>query len=114
MVSCGKEVEVSIGEFPSKEAGLRAAIPRLASELDRCPKAEKYRVIWMGPDSDGSTRVNRRALLYLKNFKKLGYEHDVESGISGEPYIVDGAAIKAVAKKGGTLQDFSDYGVNSK
>jgi hypothetical protein len=114
MLICPSEVRVSIGEFPSKEAGLRAAIVTLAYELDRCPNAETYRIIWRGPNSEGSPHVGRRALLYLQEFKKLGYEHDILSGIDGEPYIVNQAAIKAVAEEGGTLQDFSNYDLNSK
>jgi hypothetical protein len=53
--------------------------------------------------------VDDRALLYEPGRKRLGYEHDVQSGISGKAYIVEMAAIKEVAKKGGSLEDFSEY-----
>lgn len=102
-------MEVFIGEFDSKDAALRAAIRRLAVEVDRCPDAEEYHIVWVGPDPDQNQRVDRRALWYFRRPKTLGYEHDVSSGIAGRNYIVDDAAIKAVAEKGGALEDFAEY-----
>ena len=101
-------VSVHIGKFDSKDAGLRAAIPELAREIRMCPWSKEYRVIWEGPDPEDQT-VRMRALLYNRKWKSFGYEHDVFSGISGQIYKVDEAAIKAVAEKGGTLEDFAAY-----
>jgi hypothetical protein len=105
---CPKEVNVYIGEFPSRDAGLRAAIKRLPQEIDRCPGAEGYRVMWRGPDPEDG-RVDREALLYFRRPRALGFEHDVYSGISGRAYVVDEVDIRVVAEKGGTLEDFAEY-----
>src|ERR1051325_2280267 len=104
---CPKEVSISIGEFDSKDKGLSASIPRLAAEIRRWPEAEMYRVIWVGPETDPDHRgVDRRATFYSRASKRIGYEADVNSGSVGRTYIVDEAAIIAVAEKGGTLEDF--------
>jgi hypothetical protein len=113
MLRCPKEVTVSIGEFPSMNAGLRAAVRRLPVEIDRCPAALGYRMMWISPDSENE-RVDRQALLYFRGPRWLGYERDVFSGISGRKYVVDEAAIRAVAEKGGTLEDFAEYDQLSK
>ena len=106
---CPSEMTVSIGKFESKDAGLRASIKVLADEVNRCPKSTDYHIIWVGPDPDENQRVDRRGLWYLRRSEWIGYEHDVNSGISGRKYIVDDEAIKAVAGKGGTLEDFAQY-----
>lgn len=101
-------VSVHIGKFDSKEAGLRAAIPELVREMKVCPWSETYRVIWDGPDPEEQS-VRGRSLLYNRKRKRLGYEQDLHSGISGKVYLVDEAAIKTVAEQGGTLEDFAAY-----
>jgi len=106
---CPEEVNASIGVFDSKEEGLRASIPKLAAEIHECPDAELYRIMWKGPDPDENQRVDQRALLYDKPRKRLGYEHDVGSGIAGRAWIVDRSAIQAVAQKGGVFEDFAAY-----
>jgi hypothetical protein len=112
---CGRpgEVWVEIGEFQSKDAGMRAAVKRLAVEIQENPNAERYRIVWTGPfsdeDDDARQSIDRRALVYCLPVKWLGYEHDVDSGIAGRKYIVDRADIKAVAEKGGSLEDFDEY-----
>ncbi|HXG91108.1 MAG TPA: hypothetical protein VNN73_01910 [Blastocatellia bacterium] len=98
-----------IGEFASKDDCMRAAIRKLAVEIQRCPEAEMYHIVWISPDPDENQRVDRRAVLYERGRKEIGYEHDVFSGISGKAYTVDDAAIQAVAERGGTLYDFSAY-----
>ncbi len=108
-LGCSGEIYKTIGNFESKDAGLRAAIPRLAGEIQRCPEAELYRIVWLSPNEEGSQHVDRRALLYTRKAKAIGYEHDVFSGIAGKAYIVDEAAIRAVAARKGTLEDFSEY-----
>jgi hypothetical protein len=101
---------VTIGVYESPGAGLRAAIRVLAKELCDCPFENRiYRIVWKGPDPDEGQRIEDHALLYDSKWKKLGYESDIGSGISGKAYTVDAAAIKAVAEKGGTLEDFSKY-----
>jgi hypothetical protein len=102
------EASDSIGEYESIDPALRASIPKLASLLRVCPCSNKYRIVWKGQDPEDQ-RVAFRALLYNRKWKTLGYEYDVYSGISGKVYIVDEAAIRAVAEKGGTLEDFEGY-----
>jgi hypothetical protein len=110
---CAREHTISIGEFSSKSVALRAAMPKLAAEIDRCPRAEVYRIMWEGTEaSEGS--LNRHSLLYDRIYKRLGYEDDLESGISGKAYVVDDASIRAVAQRGGTLDDFDDLSSKSK
>ena len=64
-------------------------------------------------DDDASARqsIDRRSLLYSgpKPAKWLGYEFDVFSGTIGRRYLVDRAAIEAVAAKDRTLEDFDEY-----
>jgi hypothetical protein len=94
---------------------MRAAIKRLVVETERCPNAQLYRIVWVGPmsnvDTDGRQTIDRQSLLYSgpEPAKWLGYEHDVLSGTSGRTYLVDRAAIEAVAAKDGTLEDFDQY-----
>jgi hypothetical protein len=110
VLKCPDEVYVTIGKFESKDAGLRAAIPILAAEIRKCPDAELYRVVWLGPGSSNYPEaVDRRALLYIQRSKALGYEPDVFSMFPEKPYIVDGTAIDAVAEILGGLEEFSKY-----
>ena len=109
LLRCPDEIYKTIGNFGSKEAALRAAVPKLAAEIHKCPRAELYRIVWIGPDPDENQRIDRRALLYDKERNRLGYEPDVFSGIAGRVYIVNEAAINEVAEKGGTLEDFTEY-----
>jgi hypothetical protein len=107
---CPPDVAVVIGEFNSKDSGLRASIPKLASEIARCPEAQVYRIIWVGPEPDPSALgVDRRSTFYSRASKTIGYEADVYSGSFGKTYTADDAAIREVAEKGGTLEDFKDY-----
>jgi hypothetical protein len=103
LLRCPSEIYTTIGNFESREAGLREAVPKLATEIHRCPEAELYRIVWIGPDP------NRHALLYDAKRNRLGYEDDVLSGIAGKTYIVDKAAINKVAERRETLEDFSEY-----
>ena len=109
LLMCPSEVEVTVGKFSTKEEGVRAAIQRLSSEIKRCPEAERYRIMWIGPVTPGYQGAIMQSFLYIRNSKALGYEHDAYSGISEEPYVVDDAAIRAVADKGGRLEDFLEY-----
>jgi hypothetical protein len=82
---CPSEVDITIGEFDSKDAGMRSSIKKLAAEIHRCPEAKIYRIIWSSPSPEKVT-PDRRAVLYDRERKRLGYEHDVFSGIAGKPY----------------------------
>lgn len=104
---CPREIDLSIGAVESKEAGLRAAIQRLAAEIQLCPQAEIYRITWSNPTPYEQSAYG--ALIFHRPAGALGYEHDTYSGISGLRYIVDDAAIKTVAEQGGTLEDFARY-----
>lgn len=104
---CPKEISTRIGEFDSKDSGLRASIAKLAVEIDRCPHAELYRVIWIGPGEQGE-RLQRSTVYYREN-SSIGYEADAFSGTSETGFVIDDAAIRTVAGTGGTLEDFADY-----
>jgi|GEM_PF-2734933 len=104
---CLRDETTSIGEFSSKSIAVRAAIPKLAAEIDRCPRAEVYRIKWEGPgDYEGGP--NRHSVLYDRMYKRIGYEDDFLSGMSGKAYEADDAAIRALAQRGGTLEDFHE------
>ena len=105
--SCAEELAEHIGEFDSKEAGVRSAIPKMAAEISRCPNAKSYRVMWVGPGNYGGK--NRHAVLYETRGNRIGYEDDFLSGFSDETYVVDDTAIRAIAEKGGTLEEFAQY-----
>lgn len=107
---CPTEIDINIGRFDTADAGLRASIPELASAVQRCPKTELYRIIWIGPGENGEP-LQRSTLYYRKN-SAIGHEQDAFSGASERGYIVDDAAIQAVANKGGTLSDFAEYDKN--
>jgi len=65
--NCRDEMTEHIGSFDSKEAGVRAAIPKLAIEISRCPNAEVYRVMWVGP---GNYPGNyRHAIMYSEGIR---------------------------------------------
>lgn len=107
---CAEEMTEFTGEFDSKEAGVRAAIPKLAAETRRCPEAETYRIIFVAPDTDPWHKgIDRRSLFYHRPSMTIGYEADVFSGYVGKTYVVDDAAIQSVARKNGTLEDFAEY-----
>jgi hypothetical protein len=78
-----------------------------------CPWSEAYRISWRGPDPEDQI-IWYRALYYDRRSKWLGYEHDSFSGTTGKTYRADEVAIRAVAEKGGTLEDFSAYDQNKK
>jgi|SRR5882724_980625 len=94
-----------LAEFGSKEVGLRASIPKLSDQLDRCPDAEIFRVMWVGPGNNQGG-PDRHALLYDRKHNQIGYEDDSLSGFSEETYYADDNAIRAVAEKSGSLDDF--------
>jgi len=100
---CGSELKTDIGNFESKEAGMRSSIRKLATEIRRCPGARLYRVIWHGPYEGGDQSMREQAILYDREHKRLGYEQDIYSGIAGKAYIVDAEAIDKVAQSGGSL-----------
>jgi len=102
---CPTEMSVNIGWFDTADAGMRASIPELASAVQRCPKTELYRIIWIGPGENGEPL--QRSTLYYRKSSAVAYEQDAFSGASERGYIVDDAAIQAVANKGGTLSDFA-------
>ncbi|HET8669620.1 MAG TPA: hypothetical protein VFM05_03050 [Candidatus Saccharimonadales bacterium] len=107
MPYCSEKQTVYIGNFGSKEAGVRAAIPKLAAEIARCPDANVYRVMWEGP---GNYQGNyRHSVLYERRDNRIGYEDDFLSSFSDQSYVVDDAAIHAVAVEGGMLEDFARY-----
>lgn len=107
MPYCSEKQTVYIGNFDSKQAGVRASIPRLAAEIAKCPDARVYRVMWEGL---GNYQGNyRHAVLYERRDNRIGYEDDSLSSFSDETYIVDEAAIEAVAEQGGKLEDFARY-----
>jgi hypothetical protein len=110
--SCSEDMVKSIGRFDSKEAGVRAAIPKMAGEIARCPDARVYRVMWVGPGNSGGD--SRHSILYERTYKRIGYEDDFLSSFSGETYVVDDAAIRAVADNGGTLEAFAEYDQRSR
>jgi len=109
LLRCPTEIEVSIGEFESKQAALPSAIRRLSAEVENCPKAELYRVSWISSDS----RM-REAVLYIHKTRMLGYEADCYSGFSDRPFRVDDSAIRTVALRGGTLDDVKVYAENNR
>jgi Arc/MetJ-type ribon-helix-helix transcriptional regulator len=110
----GRYLLVEIGEFRSRDEGVRAAIKRLAADT-QCPETGCIRIMWSGPAHDTSnTSAFSQALVYVQNgaagtARLLGYEHDFLSGAGSRLYLVDRAAIQAVAEKGGTLEDFDQY-----
>ncbi len=114
MAACAcpdEEIYTTIGEFDSRDAALRAAIPKLADAIRKCPQVKTYRIVFTAP---GIERVDRHALLYWRRSAPtgdIGYEDDVFSGTSTGfgPYEVDDAIVRAVAEKGGSLEDFAQY-----
>lgn len=114
MLKCPGKIFTSIGKFETKDSGLRAAILKLATEISECPKAEEYRIAWVGPDLQKNDGAQRRSLLYIRESKLLGYESDALSGFDGKRYTVNDAAIKEVAEKRGTLEDFAEHDKSSK
>ena len=98
---CTREIYEIIGEFDSTGRAIRAAIAPLAAAIQRCPRAETYRIVWTGPGKYNN--VDRHALLYDRNFKSLGYEDDVFSRFSDKIYTADDSAIQRLAERGGTV-----------
>jgi hypothetical protein len=80
--NCTEEITESIGKFDSKEGGVRAAIPKLAVEIARCPDAKVYRITWVGPGNHPGD--SRHGVLYDRRNKKIGYEDDFLSSFSDE------------------------------
>jgi hypothetical protein len=114
VLKCPNQVDVSLGEFQSVEAGMRAAIKELAFETKRCQEAKVYRIVWDGPESGEVAAVSedssgRLVVYYMPpKVKAMGFEPDVYRGVLGS-YLVDRDAITAVAAKGGTFEDFAKY-----
>jgi hypothetical protein len=115
LTGCGcpdEEAYVRIGDFDSRDAALRAAIPKLATEIRKCPRVKSYRIVFAAPGIY-SVDGHLHSLLYRRNGPqaRIGYEDDVHSGVSPDfgPYTVDDAVVLAVAEKGGSLEDFAQY-----
>jgi hypothetical protein len=112
MSACGcpdEEIILRIGEFDSRDAALRAAIPKLANAILMCRVVKTFRIVFTAPGIYG---VDRHALLYSRRNSPqawIGYEDDVFSGISHGfgPYEVDDSVVHSVAQKGGSLEDFA-------
>ncbi|HKV37931.1 MAG TPA: hypothetical protein VJX67_01870 [Blastocatellia bacterium] len=101
---------IRIGPFQSWDAGMRAGVKRLAAEIQRCPLTQKYRVEWTNP-SDAS-HPDWGSLVCAGHDPRrmgLGLENSPGDGIAVRMYIVDRAAIKVVAEKGGAVEDFDKY-----
>ena len=107
---CGDEITENIGEFDSKDTALRAAIPKLAAEMRRCPEAKRYRIIFVAPETHPwHEEIGRRSLFYYRRSMRIGYEADAFSGYLGQTYAVDDSAVQSIAQKGGTLDDLAEY-----
>jgi hypothetical protein len=104
---CPDEVNIYF-ESPTLEAGERVAVRKLSDALRKCPKAQRYDVFWK--EVVAGQELGRRALVYDRRNKLIGYEYDPGSGFSGAVYVVDDAAIHAVAQKYGRLGDFTAHG----
>ena len=65
---CSRESISHVGNRDSKEAGLRTSIPKLVRQLDVCPDAEVFRVMWIGPGNHPGGQ-DRHALLYYRKHK---------------------------------------------
>ena len=102
---CSRESISHLGKHATKEDALRAALPKLSGALDECPDAEVFRVMWVGP-GNYQGGPDRHSLLYYRKHKSIGYEDDFMSGFSEETYYADDDAIRSVAQKGGTIEDF--------
>jgi hypothetical protein len=105
---------VPIGQFYSKQEGIRAAVKRLAAEIQDFPR-DCVRIVWSAPADDKSKIASsRQALVSSDNWgdgevRWVAYEHDSDSGARSRHYLVDRAAIQLVAEKGGTVKDFEPY-----
>ena len=105
---------VRIGQFHSKQEGIRAAIKRLASEIQAFPR-DCVRVVWDAPPDDKpKTASSGQALVSSDNWgdgevRWVAYEHDSDSGARSRHYLVERTAIQVIAEKGGTLEDFEPY-----
>ena len=112
MAACAcpdEELFTGIGEFDSRDAAIRAAIPKLADAIRKCPRVKTYRIVFTAP---GIYAVGRHGLLYgrrVGGIGYIGYEDDVFSGVSYGfgPYEVDDFVVQAVASKRGGLEDFA-------
>ena len=104
---CGDQVFDDLGHFSSKESGLRASIKKLSQQIKECPNASKYVVGWKALAEDGV--VQQRETAYDRRTRQLCYEMDPGSGCYGDVYVVDDAAVHAVAAKNGLLDDFAPY-----
>jgi len=103
------EIFTYVGDFASKDAALRASIPVLAAEIRKHPEAREYTAIFSSPEPDPVFGNTRRSVFYDRSSGEVGYEADLDSGAVGRVYVVDDSAIEAVARKGGTLEDFGEY-----
>lgn len=98
-------------ESPTLEAGEPVAVQKLSDALRRCPNAQRYDVFWK--EVVAGQELGRRALVYDRRNKLIGYEYDPGSGFRGAVYVVDDAAIHAVAQKYGKLDDFAAHGLRA-
>ena len=98
-----------IGSFPTQLEGERASIQRIAQEVRWHPGRKfVYKVSWKcagGQAECGS--MTQRQTIYDQNSYAIGYEVDIGSGWTQIRQCHSKEELYAVAKKGGTLQDFS-------
>src|SRR5258705_11693051 len=67
--SCSGEILITIGEFDSNDAALRASIPKLADAIRKCPHAKIYRIVYTAPGNywePGTKTQDSTALLYYR------------------------------------------------
>lgn len=106
---CPNMIGASIGKYDSVDSGARAAVRRLAEEIQKCPKARHYSIAWSLPTAPDERP--HRALNYSRKDDTsgyVGYEYDPGSG-TGETFLVDDSAVDRVASEGGVLADFAKY-----
>jgi hypothetical protein len=102
---CSDRMEANVGKCRSWEEGAQLSIQRLAVEMNRCPKANFFRVHWQSPTNGV---VARYATTYTRSFQQLGYEDDPHSGCSKCWSNVSAATIQQVANRHGQFKDFGD------
>src|SRR5215216_4056702 len=75
--SCGDEVYTNLGKFQTEDSALRASIKKLSAEIQECPEAKLYRIVWDAPNQYG---ISRHSVLFDRLHKSIGIEDDVGSG----------------------------------
>ena len=100
-----------IGSFPTQAKGEQESIRRIAQDVHFRPWKRVFRVSWKcagGEAECGS--MPYRETRYDSNSYVIGFEVDVGSGFAQFRQCRSKEELFAVAKKGGTLQDFSRLG----